>query len=252
MVAPILISGPSQVVFTAQRMPDGWVFNPQVQVRSNNTFGCNAVIFPPTTSNPMAPTGISSIGVEWTGRGKDFTAELSTTFDGRKGDEHVLQYFQGLTNQFALGGKLIARAGPFLSSGVKGVDFGLNASWMSADQTRTVCAKYDPSGDTPLMLRFHREVESSGAQMATEFSVNEEGESITDLSMELPLRHEPQLVQGPYTTLKSSLDSKGVMKVGLEHAIGVGADATGRLEMGCSMDHFRERYQFGVGYNMSN
>lgn len=252
MVTPMVIAPPYQIMCTSQRLESGgFLFSPQIQVRGKHDTNVFAVVFPPTASNPMAPSGLATVGGEWKGRGADFALDVGTRLDARKGDEHTVDYFQGVSKNVALGGRVQFKNEAFLSSPIHTVLWGLTGSWMSDSGDKTFTARYDLSEDTLFTARYHREIREK-AKVAAEITVTEDMESRTSLAVELPLRYEPTLAPGPYTTLKTGVDNTGELLFGVEHVIGSGAESLGKLELVSKMNHFTEDYKFGVHYSFQS
>lgn len=68
--------------------------------------------------------------------------------------------------------------------------------------------------------------------------------------VELPLRYEPQLVHGPYTTLKAGITSAGVVTAAVEHTIAAGSEYSGKVEVVASVDAWRDENEVAVSYSM--
>ncbi len=254
VVSPMasLTQGGAQVICGVQPMQGSFpVLIPQLMFRGRNALTLHGTVFPWRAANPMLPTGLQSLELEWRGRGRDCVVDLASSLHARKGDEHSLAYFQGLSRTLALGGKMVLKSDGGFGTGTKhALLYGLHGSYMTEDGTRTVIARWDTSAEDLLMLRFHRDVDER-SQVAADFVVHDDGTSRVQLAAEIPLRYE-DYVSGPYTSLRAALDSDRVLRVGVEHTIGAGSDGIGRVELAATLDHFRRSYRFGASVTLQS
>jgi hypothetical protein len=181
-------------------------------------------------------------------RGEDYTLEYAASLDARQPDEHKLTYFQTVFPSVAMGGSVTLSGGSFCSAIPSDPKYGVFAAYTKEDGANMWMAQYQqaPGDGVSFRVRHFREINEQ-AKLMTEFAVKEDGTSETIAAMDLPLRQEP-FMRDPYTSLKASISSSGVMKAMLEHALAAGSDCMGRLELGASIDPFRDTNSVTVGY----
>jgi hypothetical protein len=180
-------------------------------------------------------------------RGPDYTVEYSGALDTRQPDEHKFIYFQTILPAVAIGGSVAASGGKFLDDLPDQIRFGAMAAYTPDGGTTSWLARYDPSDSNAMVrLRHFREV-NERAKLMTEVTLREDMSSEALAAIELPLRQEP-FMREPYTLLKASVSSSGVMKATLEHSLAQGSDCMGRLEIGASVDAFTDTNCVSLGY----